>query len=346
MQTSNLIKKIKKAGLIGRGCNNFATATKWQMVKNAKAKKNKYVICNVSESEPGVFKDYHILKNWPEPVVEAIGLGMKTIKAKQGFIYLNPEYYQKFADKLQKIISNKNLNIELYQKPLHDYVGGEESAVINSMQGYRVEPNIKPPYPTTKGLFNEPTLINNCETFYMVSQIYHNQYKGERFCCLSGQGIKNKILKLPSGITIKKALQLMGHEPDKKFFYQVGGGASGTCYRHDQLKRPFHGLSAIIIYKKTKPEKELILNWAEFFKKESCGQCVPCREGTYRIHQMLTKYYLKKEKINQNLFQQLILSMQESSYCAVGKVATNAILSYWKNIKHKPVQFSENSKCE
>ena len=184
MISSMLIKKIKQANLIGRGCNSFATADKWELVKKAPGK-IKYVICNCSESEPGVFKDKYILKKYPEKIIDGIVLAGKYIGAAKGFIYLNPEYYDEFDVKLNKIITEKKLNIEIYQKPLHDYVGGEETAVINSMQGLRVEPKLKPPYPTTNGFENCPTIVNNCETLYSVSLINSGEYKNTRFYCCS-----------------------------------------------------------------------------------------------------------------------------------------------------------------
>ncbi len=332
MSSSKIIKKIAKANLIGRGCNNFPTAKKWMIVKKAKTKADKYVICNASESEPGVFKDRYILERWPEKVVEGIKIGMQTVGAKKGFIYLNPEYFEQFQDYLNPIIESEGINIELYQKPLHDYVGGEETAVINSMEGKRVEPRIKPPYPTNKGFFNQPTLINNCETFYAVSQIIHGEYRHTRFYCLSGDDIKEQVKELPVGITIKKVLQKFGYQPSERYFYQIGGRASGTCYNFKQLGRRFNGLASISIYRADQDEKNIVMNWLDFFKNESCGKCVPCREGTYRLREILEKYYATN-KLNRQLLDDVSYTLQNTSLCPVGKAATNAMLSYWKNVK-------------
>ncbi|HPA25495.1 MAG TPA: NADH-ubiquinone oxidoreductase-F iron-sulfur binding region domain-containing protein [bacterium] len=342
-----IIKKLQKANLIGRGCNNFPVADKWLAVRNAPTKMDKFVICNISESEPGMFKDEYILKNQTEKVIEGIKIAMDFVGAKKGFIYLNPAYYQSYQDYLKAEIEAQKVNIELYEKPLHDYIGGEETALLNSMQGLRVEPRLKPPFPTTDGFFNQPTLINNCETFYTVALIKANQYKNTKFYCLSeadvnsdkdakscvstnhGQGL---ILELPIDITVKKALEAFNHKPSDKYFYQVGGGAAGTCYNFRQLQRPFgNNAAAIIVYPKNKPEKEIILHFAQFFKDESCGQCVPCREGTYRLLKLLEKKYAG-ELVDQNLIDDLIFNLQKSSFCALGKVATNAMTSYWKNI--------------
>ena len=335
MFTQKIIKKIRKAGLIGRGCNNFSTADKWEIVRKAKAKKEKFVICNVSESEPGVFKDRYILENYPEKVVDGIKIAMKTIHIKKGFIYLNPEYYEQFYDYLINIINSENSNIELYEKPLHDYVGGEETAVVNSMEGKRVEPRLKPPFPVISGFLNEPTLINNCETFYAVSLINSNEYKNTKFYCLSGDGVEDQVLELPVGITVSQALKKFNHTPNNNFFYQISGGASGTCYNHKQLNRKFSGLASIIIYNINKSEKDVVMKWLDFFKNESCGQCVPCREGTYRLRNIMEQYFQDNSSLDKKVFEDLIFSLQNTSFCPLGRISVNAMLSYFKNIKNK-----------
>jgi NADH:ubiquinone oxidoreductase subunit F (NADH-binding) len=337
--TPRIIKKLKKSGLIGRGCNSFPTWQKWTMVRQAKAKQ-KFVICNGSESEPGVFKDEYLLARFPDKIINGLKIALKTLKAHKGFIYLNPEYYDKFSANLNELIKKENLPIELYKKPSHDYIGGEETAAINSLVGWRVEPKLKPPFPTLRGFENSPTLINNCETFYAVSLINSGAYKNTRFYCFSEFDLNEKkyrnqkILELPLGITILQALKEFKHQPSEKYFYQIGGGAGGDCFNHKQLNKPFSGLASIIAYDKNIPEKDIILHWANFFTHESCGQCVPCREGTYRLRELLEKKYLTDE-FDQKLFNEIVSSLQNSSFCALGKISADAILSYWKNVNKK-----------
>ncbi len=344
--TPKIIRKIAKANLIGRGCNNFPVAKKWLAVRQAQGKE-KYVIANVSESEPGVFKDRYILERWPEKVVAGIKIALETIGAKKGFIYLNPEYYEQFYDYLQAIVEGEKVNIELYQKPLPDYIGGEETAVLNSMAGQRVEPKLKPPYPTRQGFFNCPTLINNCETFYAVSLINDGEYKNTRFYCLSGADVggeikydspvtgktKGEVKELPIGLTIKQVLEKFGHKPSAKYFYQVGGGAAGECLNHKQLNRAFDSLASIVIYETQTPEKEVVMNWLDFFSRESCGQCVPCREGVFRLREILEKHYLTNERFDQLLVDDLINVLTKTSFCPLGRVAPAALESYWKNVR-------------
>ncbi|MFH1610628.1 MAG: NADH-ubiquinone oxidoreductase-F iron-sulfur binding region domain-containing protein [Patescibacteria group bacterium] len=362
MFTPRIINKIKKANLIGRGCNSFATADKWELVRKAKTKDSKFVICNISESEPGVFKDKYILEMWQERVVEGIKLAMKTVGAKKGFIYINPEYYDHFFDHLIATIRSQEVDIEIYEKPLHDYIGGEETAVINSMEGKRVEPKLKPPYPTTEGFLNQPTLVNNCETFYAVSLINSDEYKNTRFYCCSLSTsatnhsyasadklfvLQNKqVLELPTNITIRKALLEFGHNPSDKYFYQVGGGAGGNCYNHKQLNRKFSGLASIIIYNKNKSEKDIVLKWLDFFKNESCGQCVPCREGTFRLRNIMEEYFQDNSSLNKEVFEDLIYTLQNTSFCPLGRISANAMLSYFKNVKGRNLKVEFGEKCD
>ncbi len=331
MFRQSLLKKIKKSGLIGRGCNNFLVAEKWEMVKRVKGAE-KFVVCNISESEPGIFKDKYILEKWPQLVLDGINLAMHEIKAKKGFVYLNPLYYGEFQASLEQIILKNNYSIELFEKPLHDYVGGEETAVLNSMQGLRVEPRLKPPYPTKVGFYGAPTLIHNCETFYAVSLTNSGVYKNTRFYCLSGVDRANDVKELATDLTVRAVLQEFDHTPSVDFFYQVGGGAAGFCYNYKQLNRKFEGSPAIIIYKNNDSEQAIVMKWLDFFRKESCGQCVPCREGTFRLRNLMYTYY-QGGKLDKKAFDDLILSLQKTSLCALGRTATNAVVSYFKNVK-------------
>jgi NADH:ubiquinone oxidoreductase subunit F (NADH-binding) len=350
--TPKIIKKIEKANLIGRGCNNFSVAKKWKAVRSAKGKE-KFVVCNVSESEPGVFKDRHILLHHKEKVIDGMFLAMNAVKAKKGFIYLNPEYFAEFQEKLNELLDsrpperpigragfhgNDKKRIELFKKPFHDYIGGEETAVLNAMEGNRVEPRLKPPYPVNFGFEGKPSLINNCETFYAVCLINENKYKNTRFFSLSGASVENSVKELPVDITVKKMLEEFGHKPSDKYFYQVGGGASGVCYNYKQLNRKFDGLASVIIYSSEELPKNAITHWLNFFEGESCGQCVPCREGTYRLRNLMKKYFEEEENVSKDpreseIFNDLVFVLEKTSFCALGKVSTTAVLSYLKNVR-------------
>ena len=327
MKTPRLLKKIERAGLLGRGCGTFPVYKKWQAVLNAPGK-IKYVVGNCSESEPGIFKDEFILDRYPERVIDGVLLAMKTIGARQGFIYLNPAYYHKFRKKLQLFIGDEQ--IELFAKPTADYVGGEESTMLNLMEGRREEARLRPPYLTSVGFEGCPTLVNNCETFYAVSLINEDKYDSQRFFCLTGDGFPRSIYLFPETITVKEALLKSGHYPRFPFFIQLGGQASGSCLRENQLAIPIQHYAGLIIHRLDKDERELFDYWLGFFAREACGKCVPCREGTYRLREMY-----KNNQLGSELFWDIIHTMQNTAICSLGKMATTAVVSYLENIKRR-----------
>ena len=289
----------------------------------------------------GIFKDEFILDNYPEKVLDGIKLAMDTLGAGQGFVYLNPLYYNKFNNKLRLLIGDDK--IEIFAKPIKDYIGGEESTIVNLMEGKREEPRFKPPYILTRGFQGKPTLVNNVETFYDVSLINDNKYNQERFFCISGHQTPKNIFKFPETLSVKEALLQSGHYPKFKFFIQLGGLMAGTCLREDQLEDfKIHYYGGLIIHQLEKNEQQLIKGWLNFYRDQSCGQCVPCREGTYRLHQM----YLSK-KYDPDLLADIIFSMQHTSLCSLGKMATQAMTSYFANIKRQPIKASRKiNQCQ
>lgn len=324
----DLLKKIKQAELTGRGGACFPTAKKWEMVKKASGKQ-KYVVCNASEGEPGVKKDEYILKNFPEKVIEGMALAMRYLSEKsvdvKGCIYINPDYYDRLAPRLLRIIGERD--IEVFVKPHYaGYVGGEETAVLNSIEGKRIEPRLKPPYPTTQGLWREPTIVNNVETLYDICLIYEDQYERKRFYTLGGK-IKNKgVFVFNENITIEKILKETNNYPDFDFFVQVGGNGSGGVLNSKQLRRQATGAGSITVYK-LKDHKKVLQNWINFFLNESCGKCTSCREGVYRLNEVL-----KEEKVNWHLFSELIDNLKETAFCGVGCAVPIPITSYIKNV--------------
>ncbi len=314
MKAENIIAKLKEQNLLGRGGAGFPTGLKWEMVKKANASK-KYIICNGSEGEPAVFKDGFILENYPQDVIYGIKMAIETIDQSSAYIYLRKDYCQKFKANLGKLI--KRFPITIFQKT-GGYLAGEETTLINAIEGKkRLEPKIKPPFPSQSGLFEYPTLINNVETFYYVSKIAKGEYKKTRFYSISGD-IKNKgVYELPESYPISEILKKTGNWPDSNFFVQVGGGASGEILLKEELGRSACGAGAIIVFdkKKTNPVS-LMKKWADFFAKENCDKCVPCREGIFRISDML-----KKGKIDEAQIEDIFFILKETSFCALGKSA-------------------------
>ncbi|MBM4177369.1 hypothetical protein FJ208_01030 [Candidatus Gribaldobacteria bacterium] len=312
---ASLIRQIKKTGLMGMSGSCYPVWLKWQQVKKSKSR-IKYIICNGAEGELKTHKDYFILKKYPKQVISGIKLALQETKAKTAYLYLNKKYYRQLKPKLIRL--THNLPIELFEKP-EGYLSGEETVILNIIESQKKEPRLKPPYPTTSGLFGKPTLINNLETFYWVSQIAKNQYNYERFFSLEGK-VKNKgVFKLPFDFTIKDILTITGNRPWFDFFVQVGGGASGKIFLPEELDQPIlNTLGSIIVFdKKTTNPVVLMCKWAKFFFQENCDLCSPCREGTYRILEILEKQELNS-KDKETLFN-LFNLLEKASLCPFGR---------------------------
>jgi NADH:ubiquinone oxidoreductase subunit F (NADH-binding) len=307
----DVINRIKESGLTGRGGANFPTSAKWEMVRNQTAAK-KYIICNSSEGEPGVFKDRYLWEHHPEVVVEGIRIALGVIDNSQAYIYLNKEYYKKFKDKLEKLTSG--MPVVVFEKKW-GYLGGEETAACEVIEGKRPVVRKKPPFPGEAGLWGFPTLINNVETFYHVARIMEGVYQNTKFFCISGDVSASGVWEMPADTTVRRLLEETGNLPEEDFFVQVGGGATGEIWLPVELDRPILGTSAVIVYdwKKTDPYA-LMQRWADFFMEENCDKCVPCREGAYRIAQMV-----KAKKLDPKFLDELYFVLENTSFCALGK---------------------------
>ncbi|MDD3191014.1 MAG: NADH-ubiquinone oxidoreductase-F iron-sulfur binding region domain-containing protein [Candidatus Pacebacteria bacterium] len=307
----DMIAKIKEAGLTGRGGAGFPTGVKWEMVKSQKADK-KYIICNGSEGEPGVFKDKYLLEKYPEVVVEGIKIALETVDHSLAYIYLNKEYYKQFSKKLEKLCDG--LPIVIFEKKW-GYLGGEETAVCEVIEGKRPIVRKKPPFPGESGLWGFPTLVNNVETFYHVGRIKEGNFKNTKFFCVSGDVKKECVWEFPAEYTIRQVLEETGNFPEFDFFVQAGGGASGEILLPSELDQEICGASSIIIFNKEKTDPyELMRKWAEFFLEENCDKCVPCREGVYRISEMV-----KTEKLDREFLNELFFVLENTSFCSLGR---------------------------
>jgi NADH:ubiquinone oxidoreductase subunit F (NADH-binding) len=331
----DILDKIKKAGLIGRGGGCFPVADKWLMVREApsassgQAKGNKYVVCNASEGEPGVKKDGYIIEHFADRVIEGMTIAIETIKAEKGIFYLNPVYHKKYKRLLTQYIAQSGAAVELFMKP-HEagYIGGEETSLLNAIEGRRIEPRMRPPYPPQAGLWGSPTLINNVETFYNVSLVNADEYKGERFYTITGDCLYENVYQLPADWSIEKILKTTHNYPNFPFFVQIGGDGSGTVLNSKQLDQPAGGAGSIRVYSLTKYKpRELMLHWATFFSLESCGQCTPCRDGNLRLKEILSE-----EEPDWRTAAELLDNLSDTSFCGLGCAAAVAIKSYVKNV--------------
>lgn len=338
---NQIIKKIQEAALVGRGGASFPVAKKWLAVKNnLKVKKKAYIIVNAAEGEPGVKKDAWLLANKSEEIIDGIFLAWNFLgkdKVDKIYFYLSKDYYQKYRSSLNKVLEKKkyyNLNkkIEFFFKPKEPvYISGEESAVLNIIEGKRAEPRLRPPFPAENGLFNQPTLLHNLETFYDVALLAFGVYEGKRLYTLAG-AIKNKgVFSLPANFNIEETLRATDNYPDFDFFVLTGGGVCGELWRQDQLQAPVEGSGLIMIYdKKNTDQDKLIEYWLKFYQIESCGACSSCREGSYRLRELF-----QEKNINQDLFKDLLDNLDESSLCALGPSLALTLKSYLENIYKK-----------
>lgn len=334
----NIIDKIEDAGLVGRGGASFSVANKWKAVKESSKKhKTVYIIVNGAEGEPGVKKDEHVLKHFPEELVNGIYLADKFLgaeKVQQIYFFLNSEYFKKYSPAIKKILSvKKYISLEKKLKFIvkgekMTYISGEESALLNLIEGKKIEPRLKPPYPTQVGLFSSPTLINNIETFYNISLVDSGRFKHERLYTINGAVSHRGVFSLAAELTIEEVLKKTNNIPDFKFFVQCGGEAAGEVLRSDQLNRPVEGTGSIMVYDFKRTDKQkLIKYWLNFYHEQSCGNCTICREGTYRLWELINQ-----KKFDKKLFWELISGLEETSFCALGRSLPIPIKSYYSNI--------------
>jgi len=322
----DIIDKLKQTGLLGRGGAAFPTWRKWLLVKNA-ANLKKYVVCNSAEGEPGLCKDSYILEHQADKVIDGMKIAIDFLGAVKGYLFLNYAYHKKFGKKLAALTDNSR--IEIFVKPIQSgYIGGEESAILNAIEGKRIEPRLKPPFPVTCGLWGQPTLVNNVETFYNVSLVNSDQYQNKRFYDIAGDCPREGVFELAADLTIEKVLKETKNYPGFPFFVLVGGDMSGEALNSRQLKKPASGAGSITVYSLAKHDyKKVIKGWLEFYVDESCGQCTPCREGILRL-----KETFLAEKTNWPLFNNLLDNLLDTSFCALGSSVVLPIRSFMKNV--------------
>jgi len=258
-------------------------------------------------------------------VIEGIESAMNEVGAKKSYLYLRQDYFDKFKDTLAEIIGVRP--IEIIREP-GGYLGGEETALLESIEGKAVEPRIKPPFPPQAGLWGRPTLINNLETLYFAARIVRGEYKNTRFYTIAGDCAVPGVFERGEGLTIKEILEKTGNWPKDEFFVQAGGGASGAIMLADELEVPLSGVGSIVIYDKAKTDpRQLGLKWINFFIAENCGKCVPCREGVYRLREIFSK-----EPLDIARAQNIVKLLAAASFCPFGKGVANSLGSLLEKI--------------
>lgn len=325
----NALIKIKESGLRGRGGANFPTWQKWKLVRD-QTEKEKYLICNADEGEPGSFKDKFIIQNNPNNIIEGILIAFYIIGITKSFIYLRNEYSCLKKDlelAIKRLKAENKIHIII---GAGSYVCGDETALISSIEGKRPCPNEKPPFPTEKGLFGKPTLINNLETLANIPLIFITKFDSSlRLFSLSGNITKPGIYELREGINLKKLVKIgqPKNKPKSVYFGAAGGMISYKSVKlSDEKLRKYNcflGSASVIVVDKTKGILNMALNLAKFFEYESCGKCTPCREGTRHILEILEKVSLGNgTEEDLQILNDLIFITKNTSICGLGKTSS------------------------
>lgn len=358
MQPKAVVEEIKASGLVGRGGAAFPTGIKWEGALNAEADQ-KYVICNADESEPGTFKDRILLLDDPHRTIEGMCIAAHAIGATKGYLYVRAEYPY-IVPVLENALNEaraagylKNFEIEI-RVGAGAYICGEETALFESIEGKRGFPRIKPPFPTTHGVFGKPTVINNVETLCNVPLIIEKgaaEYRkigtekspGPKLFCVSGDVSKPGLYEVAFGATLREVLEMAGGVADGKSLKSVlFGGAAGAfaTSEHLDVKMTFEDLRAVglplgsgvvMVFDETRDMRDVLKRLGRFFAHESCGKCYPCQMGTQRQKEILDRVAEGKTLEGDFIrLQDVGWTMTDASICGLGQTAASATLSAMK----------------
>lgn len=359
------IEEVKESGLVGRGGAGFPTGKKWEIAAGQKCKE-RFFVCNLDESEPGTFKDRAIAENDPHQVLEGVIIASYAVGAQKAFIYLNggfaeAEYLLQRAidEAYEKNILGKSilgsafdLEAELFSGA-GAYICGEESALINSLEGKRGEPRSRPPYPCECGLNAKPTVVNNAETISSLPFIFKKGAKkfkqiglrdcpGTKMICLDGAVNKPGLYETPMGLSVEEIINQLGGgmKPGlKPLFVQIGGASGRLAIPSMWSEIPSYqkesripiGSGSVLVVDDFQDPRKIALSWMNFFQRESCGKCVPCREGTFRLKSMLER--LVSGEFNGNDredVEKLLWNLENTTFCALGKFAAAGLRDLMK----------------
>jgi NADP-reducing hydrogenase subunit HndC len=382
MEPLDVIEEVKASGLLGRGGAGFPTGLKWEFTYKAPGEQ-KFVVCNADEGEPGTFKDRLILEGDPHSIIEAMAIAGYAVGASKGYIYVRAEYPQSIAH-LEKAInqareygllgkdilgSGFSFDIKI-RKGAGAYVCGEETALLNSIEGGRGEPRIKPPYPPQKGLWGKPTVINNVETLANIPPIILNGAKwfknigtptcpGTKVFTLTGNIVNAGLIEVPMGITLRELVfEIGGGIPGGRGLKLVQtGGPSGGTMTPELLDVPMAfdtlpkynsalGSGALTIIDDSHCIVDVVKSFAEFFLHESCGKCTPCRIGNKRIVEILENIERGKgTRENLVLLKALGENMKATAFCGLGQAAPNPLLRCLQFFEEEFIAHVEGKTC-
>ncbi len=384
MTPEEVIDVVLKSGLRGRGGAGFPTGRKWSMARTLVPDADqKYVCCNADEGDPGAFMDRSVLEGDPHAVLEAMAIAGYAIGANQGFIYVRAEYpiaVSRLKIAIQQAheygLLGKNIfgtgfdfDIEL-RLGAGAFVCGEETALMTSIEGKRGEPRPRPPFPAVKGLFGKPTILNNVETYANIPQIIlkgadwfasmgTEKSKGTKVFALGGKIKHTGLVEVPMGTTLRQIVEEIGGgiPNGKKFKAAQTGGPSGGCIPAEHLDVPIDydnliaigsmmGSGGLIVMDEDNCMVDIAKFFLEFTVDESCGKCTPCRVGTKRLLEMLTKITEGKGTMEDlDRMEELCYYIKNNALCGLGQTAPNPVLSTLRYFRDEYVAHIVDKKC-
>ncbi len=365
-----VIREVIASGLKGRGGAAFPTGRKWEAVAGQSARP-RYVICNADESEPGTFKDRVLLEGDPFAIIESMTIAACAVGAEHGYVYVRGEYplaitrleraiaRARAGGWLGENVGGKGIRFDVeVRKGAGAYICGEETAVFNSIEGFRGEPRNKPPFPVEAGLFRKPTLVNNVETLANIPSIVLDggaafakigtaESTGTKLFCLGGAVERPGVYEVPFGATLGELIDLAGMPAGAGIKAVLLGGAAGMFVKGDErdIALTFEGArgagvtlgsGVIMVFDERADLLDTVLRIAEFFRDESCGQCVPCRVGTVRqeeaLHRIAARRTLGGLQSELHLLEDVGAAMKDASICGLGQTAYSAVESAIKRL--------------
>ena len=382
MTQQEVIDEVLKAGLRGRGGGGFPTGRKWQFALNQNSEE-KYVVCNGDEGDPGAFMDRSILEGNPLAVIEGMAIAGYAIGAQNGYFYVRAEYptavarLRKAIEEAKKLgLLGENILGTGFSFDVHIRLGagafvcGEETALLNSIEGQRGMPRPRPPFPAVKGLWGQPTIINNVETLACVPYIMRNgaekfaamgteKSKGTKVFALGGKVNNVGLVEIPMGTTLRELIyEIGGGIPNGKEFKAIQtGGPSGGCLTAKDLDTPIDydnlvalgsmmGSGGAIVMDEDNCMVDVAKFYMEFICDESCGKCSPCRIGTKRMLEILTKITEGKGTMNDlQELEELADTVKANSLCGLGQTAANPIVSTMKQFREEYIAHIVDKKC-
>jgi NADH:ubiquinone oxidoreductase subunit F (NADH-binding)/(2Fe-2S) ferredoxin/NAD-dependent dihydropyrimidine dehydrogenase PreA subunit len=385
MSPDDIVREVKKSGLRGRGGGGFPTGLKWEIVSNTNGSNGskKYIVCNGDEGDPGAFMDRSILEADPHAVIEGMVIGGKAIGSDEGIVYVRNEYplavsrlntalkHAREYGLLGEDILGTGFNFDIrVSRGAGAFVCGEETALMASIEGRLGEPQPKPPYPAEKGLWGQPTCINNVETWANVPVIINRgadwfgsigteTSKGTKVFSLVGKINNTGLVEVPMGITLREIIEdIGGGIPEGKEFKAVQtGGPSGGCIPKDKIDLPIDyeslteagsmmGSGGMVVMDEDTCMVDVAKYFLSFTQDESCGKCTPCREGTKAMYEILARITEGKgTEEDLDLLEDLAASIKDSALCGLGKTAPNPVLTTLRYFRDEYEAHIKDKKC-